>query len=232
MNEQELNTEISRERVLVVEDESRILSHLVQMMGEQGYAVTASDSYGDLQTRLKSINPEFDVIILDRLLRGRDSAALVEQIKEVSPDTKVLIVSAINTSAEKAALLDLGADDYITKPFDDDELVARVRALLRRGRPEIKVGNLILDSDRRILKINESEIPLQNKEFVLLKTLMRAPRRIFNKAFLYEHVWEMSADVESNVIETTVNKLRRRLEDAGANVAIKSMRHKGYWLEV
>jgi DNA-binding response OmpR family regulator len=142
-----------------------------------------------------------------------------------------MILSAIGTSSEKAALLDLGADDYLAKPFAGDELVARVRVLLRRNNPELKFGNLVLNSETRTMRVDEHETALQNKEYLLLRTLMQSPGKVFNKAYLYKKVWEMSEDVESNVVETTVNKLRRRLKDAGTSVQIKNVRNTGYWIE-
>ncbi|MNT19182.1 Heme response regulator HssR [compost metagenome] len=119
----------------------------------------------------------------------------------------------------------------MAKPFGSEELVARIRVLLRRTETILKLGNVALNSHDRTMKIGDQEIPLPNKEFVLLRTLIRNPRKIFSKVFLYEKVWEMSADVESNAIETMVNKLRRRLNEAGATVQIKNSRNAGYWIE-
>lgn len=223
--------EVSSHRILIVEDEIKLLSHLAKTISDEGFSTFTCASFTELENLLKIPVKRFDVVILDRLLHGKDSAEFVTRMKEVLPEVKIMILSAINSASEKAALLDLGADDYVAKPFSNGELIARIRALLRRSRPELKFGNVILNTERRTAKVDDKEFPLQNKEFTLLRTLIRTPGKVFNKIFLYEHVWEMSTEVESNVVEATVNKLRRRLEEAGANVSIKSMRNKGYWIE-
>ncbi len=216
-------------RILVVEDETKLQEHLAQIMREEGFSVFSCTSYRELEGLLK-IPARFDVIVLDRLLHGRDSAQLVVQLKLFFA-AKIMILSAVTTASEKAALLDLGADDYLAKPFDSDELVARIRVLLRRRNPELILGNLALNLDDRSMRVSGNEIRLTNKEFLLLRTLLQTPRKIFNKLFLYKRVWEMSEDVESNVVEATVNKLRRRLKDADASVQIKNGRNTGYWIE-
>lgn len=218
-------------RILIVEDELKLLDHLAQIVREEGHSPFTCQSFRDLENLLLAPSEVFDVIILDRLLHGRDSAELIEKMKADLPDAKIIILSAINSTSEKASLLDKGADDYMAKPFGSEELVARIRALLRRTEPVIKLGNVILNSHDRTMKIEGQEIPLPNKEFVLLRTLIRNPRKIYGKVFLYERVWEMSADVESNALETMVNKLRRRLTEAGATVHIKNSRNAGYWIE-
>jgi DNA-binding response OmpR family regulator len=218
-------------RVLVVEDELKLLNHLRDLFLEEQFSAFTCSSFGELETFLKLPVKAADVIVLDRLLHGRDAATLMEKIKRQLPSSRVLVLSAINTPAEKKALLDLGADDYVAKPFDSDELVARVRALLRRSVKTVVVGNVELDSEKRSLLVNGVSVTLQNKEFFLLRTLIESPGQVFSKSFLYQRVWEMSADVESNVIEATVNKLRRRLEEAGASITIKNARNLGYWVE-
>lgn len=217
--------------ILIVEDEFKLLNHLEERMKIEDFVVFKCDSYTDLENFVITPKVSIDIIILDRLLNGQDSSDLISAIKENMQDAKIIVLSALNTAYEKTALLDRGVDDYLSKPFDIDELVARIRALLRRNSKELVFGNIILDTERRNVKVNGQEMVLQNKEFILLKTLIKTPGKIFNKKFLYEYVWEMSVDVESNVVEATVNKLRRRLEDAGANPRIKSMRNKGYWIE-
>lgn len=216
--------------ILIVEDEQILLSHLSEMLSSS-FSVSKCQSFHDFERRAQDGDERFDIIVLDRLLHGQDSVDLLPRLKRARPETKVLVLSAINTPSEKAAVLDLGADDYLAKPFDGEELVARLRVLLRRSRPELRLGNLLLDSDRRTVVVGGKEIPLQNKEFALLRTFIQAPRKIFNKAYLYSQVWEMSTEVESNVVETTINKLRRRLREVGAEVFIKNMRNIGYWVE-
>jgi DNA-binding response OmpR family regulator len=173
----------------------------------------------------------FDLIVMDRLLHGKDSAVLMAKIKERIPDAKVMVLSAINSSTEKAALLNAGADDYLAKPFDSQELIARIRALLRRNRPDLQCGNVNLDSDNRLLKVENQELALTNKEFVLLRTLVENPGKIFGKTYLYEKVWGVNGEIDSNAVEATVTKLRRRLEELGANIHIKNTRNLGYWIE-
>ena len=225
------NEDISSCRILIVEDELKLLNHLAQIMSEEGHSPFTCESYRELENLLLVPTKRFEVIILDRLLNGRDSAELIEKLKVELPDAKILILSAINSPSEKASLLDKGADDYMAKPFGSEELAARIRVLLRRSEPILKFGNVILNSHDRTMKVGNQEVALPNKEFVLLRTLMSSPGKIYGKVFLYEKVWEMSAEVESNAIETMVNKLRRRLDEAGATVHIKNTRNAGYWIE-
>ncbi len=218
-------------RVLIVEDEAKLLEHLSRILKAEGFLSFSCTSFRELENILDAPDKRFDVIVLDRLLHGRDSAELMGKIKLGLPKTQIIILSAINTSSEKANLLDMGADDYLSKPFDSDELVARIRALLRRSKNELRFGNLVLDLNYRTIKVQDQELPLTNKEFALLRTLVQAPGKVFNKTFLHEQVWEMSTEVESHVVEATVNKLRKRLAEAGAQIQIKNTRHIGYWIE-
>lgn len=218
-------------RILIVEDEVKLLEHLARIVYEAGYSTFTCQSFRELENMLSVPRKRFDVIILDRLLHGRDSTELMEKIKSELPDSKILILSAINSPSEKALLLDMGADDYIAKPFGSEELVARIRVLLRRSEPSLKLGNVSLNSHDRTIKVGNNEISLPNKEFLLLRTLISTPGKIYAKTFLYEKVWEMSPDVETNAVETMVNKLRRRLSDAGASIQIKNTRNAGYWIE-
>lgn len=222
---------MSQPRVLIVEDEIKIQEYLAKTLTNAQFAVSACATLEELKEKISSLENLYDVIVLDRLLQGKDSAQLVEKIKREAPETRIIILSAIATAAEKASLLDLGADDYLAKPFDGDELIARVRVVLRRNKKHISLGNLLLSFENRSVKVGERECALTNKEFNLLKTLILRPGKIFHKAYLYENVWEMSSDVESNVVEATANKLRHRLKDLGANLQIKNLRNVGYWIE-
>lgn len=217
--------------ILIVEDEARLLDFLVEKISAEGFHVTQSYTFEDLKQQIIHLIPKPDVIVLDRLLGGKDSALLVPQIMNNCPYSKILILSAINSSTEKANLLDQGVDDYLAKPFEAAELIARIRVLLRRNSNELSFSNIVLDLEKRVVKVDENEIYLQNREFLLLKTLMKIPGKIYNKKYLYEHVWEVNSDVESNVVEATVNKLRRRMEEAQAKIKINCIRYKGYWVE-
>ncbi len=216
--------------VLIVEDEPKLLGHLEEKMRSEGFSVTTCSNYDSFESILGS-GYKAELIVLDRLLNGMDSARLIRRIKENTPDTKIIVLSAVTSSAEKIILLDSGVDDYVSKPFDIDELVARMRAVLRRNSKELVCGNVTLDLEKRVVRVNEKELVLQNREFILLKTLVRIPGKVFNKRYLYEYVWDISVEAESNVVEATINKLRRRLEEAAAGLQIKSMRNKGYWVE-
>lgn len=217
--------------ILIVEDEIKLLNHLEDRMRIEGFVIYKCNNYIELESFIKEPKATVEIIVLDRLLDTQDSSSLVPEIKENMPDAKIIVLSALNSAVEKTNLLDLGVDDYLSKPFDIDELVARMKALLRRNSKEIQFSNVLMNLEKRSVRINGQDIELQNKEFILLKTLIRTPGKIFNKKYLYEFVWKMNAEVESNVVETTINKLRRRLEEVGARVQIKSMRHKGYWIE-
>lgn len=225
------NATLTVQRVLIVEDEPRLLSHLMRIFSESGFSVFSCATIQELEGLVDLQARRFDLILLDRMLQNRDSAEILPGIKKQFPSGKVIILSAINSAAERAALLDRGADDYMGKPFDSTELIARARALLRRGPAQIQFGNLALDSVSRTINVGNAEMPLTNKEFLLLRALIQTPGKIFSKAYLYDEVWGIRADVESNVVETTVNKLRRRLRDAGATVTIKNSRNIGYWVE-
>jgi len=218
-------------RILIVEDETKLVEHLANLFRDDGFSVFTCTTYKELEAMLSLPAKRFDVVVLDRLLQGRDSVELVPRISDELPESKILVLSALNTATEKATLLNLGAEDYVAKPFDSAELLARVHVLLRRSRPEVRLGNVMLDSESRSMQVNGVDVPLTNKEFLLLRTLLKTPGKVYNKIFLYEKVWEMSSAVDSNVVESTVNKLRHRLEEANSTVQIKNSRNVGYWVE-
>lgn len=217
-------------RVLIVEDEEKLLTLIKATLAEH-FEVTAIGSHQELQELLEKASFPYDIVVLDRMMNGRDTVEVVSTLKSKFPQSQVLILSAINTPTEKAMSLDRGADDYLSKPFENEELVARVRALGRRAPSEVRFGNLAIDVISRSASVEGKTVTLTNKEYLLIWTLIRHPHRIFNKAALYQDVWQSNADIESNAIETTVNKLRRKLEEAGASISIRNSRNIGYWIE-
>ncbi|MES2855584.1 MAG: response regulator transcription factor [Bdellovibrionota bacterium] len=221
-------------RVLVVEDDQRLSDHLCRVISGEGIASTSVGTMEELDSLLVG-SDDFSAVILDRLLGQKDTKDRVKQIKLRWPSSPVIVLSAINTATERAELINLGADDYLGKPFLTQELLARLKATSRRtyGVQENyrRLGNLVLDLTKRTYAVGENYELLPAKEFLLLKVLTDDPGRVLNRSELLESVWGSSSMAETNVVEATISNLRRRLTDIGANVSIKNMRNAGYWIE-
>jgi DNA-binding response OmpR family regulator len=221
-------------KLLLVEDDAKLAGHLSANLREHGFLVSLLSDEPELQALIDDPPPRIDVIVLDRLLGSHDSKESLPAIRRRWPRTPILILSAISTPNERTELLNLGADDYLGKPFSTQELLARIRALLRRGSAPagayLKVGDLILDSVRRVMSVGDASEALPAKEFLLLRALCQEPGRIWNKHDLLDYVWGQAATVETNVVEATVTHLRRRLSDLGTPVSIRNMRNAGYWI--
>lgn len=223
-------------KLLIVDDEPEILKKMVILAESNGHAVKAATSVESLTQVLKSKSFYPHVIILDRILNGTDSITLIPEIRTSFADSRLIIVSAIDTAMEKASALDAGADDYLAKPFSAVELMARINVLARRknlldDRFQIHIGNIILDRGERSVKVNADTLQLSQKEFQLLFMFCSNPGKIFPREVLLEEVWQSSSEVESKVVEATINNIRRKIESGGATAKIKNMRNVGYWLE-
>jgi DNA-binding response OmpR family regulator len=225
--------------ILVCEDETKVRSFIVNSFRTEGYPVFESSNLEDLLQVLR-IESQVKVLILDRLLGNQDSSFHISEIKNLSPKLQILVLSAIDTPEQKAKILDLGAHDYLSKPFRLVELQARVRALVRRFQinPSEPQNTLILEyKDIRIDKLkhrtykNNSIIDLSNKEYQLLLTMIDHPGRVYNKYQLLDTVWSSQFDIESNVVEVTIKNLRKKLISSGSEVTIESRRQVGYWIE-
>lgn len=224
--------------IWLIEDEEKLLAMLASSLRTEGFLVRTCASIEEAEALVRGREPAPDLVVLDRLLHNRDGIDFIEPLRSAYPDVKILILSAINTAVEKAAALDRGADDYLAKPFSSVELLARMRALGRRPSAasaktaaHIKFGNLLLDTIARSVIIEDKRYNLPNKEFLLLRTFIEHPGKVFSKQVLFEQVWDISADAETNVVEATINNLRKRLRDMQANAVIKNMRNAGYWIE-
>lgn len=221
--------------VLIIEDDTNISDHLKLLLTKESCHVTQFTQPSEL---LEFINKKssYDCIILDRLIGTLDTKNYLKQIRNNNPLSTLLIVSAINTPAERAELINLGADDYIGKPFVDQELVARFRSLLRRGssqRPQYRqLGTAVLDMEKRLLLMRDKSEMLPSKEFLLLKILSDDIGKVYEKNYLLEMVWSFESTVESNVLEVTVANLRKKLNHLQTDFAIKNMRNSGYWIEI
>ena len=174
----------------------------------------------------------FDAVVLDIMLPGRDGLSVLRILRQRSNAVPVIVLTARGEIAEKVEGLDLGADDYLAKPFSIDELAARVRALLRRNSGEnlvcYRVEDLTLDLATRVARRGGRRIDLTTREFSLLECLMRAPGRVFTRTQLCERVWEYHFDPESNLVDVYIQRLRRKIDDGEPAKLIQTVRGTGY----
>ena len=220
-------------RLLVAEDDRKVASFIRQGLEEEGYAVEiAPDGAAALDLILGG--PRFDLVILDVLLPRQDGFAVLRTLREHRIETPVLFLTARDTIPDRVAGLDLGADDYLTKPFAFDELLARVRALLRRGQgrhaPLLKVADLTLDPATREVTRGDRKIGLTVREYALLEYLMRHAGRVQTRPMLAEHVWGLDFDPESNVVDVYVGYIRRKIDGPGERRLFHTIRGAGYVL--
>ena len=219
--------------ILIVEDEKRLADVLVQIMREAKYQAEAV--YDGQDGIDYALGGDYDVIILDVMLPKKDGFAVVRALRESKRATPVLMLTARSDVSDRVAGLDCGADDYLTKPFATEELLARVRALSRRqGEIVLDVlqyGDLELSVDTHDLKCSARSVRLSLKEFEVLRILMSAPRTIVSKEMLITKVWGYDSEAEANNVEAYISFLRRKLHYLGSRVSINVIRKVGYRLE-
>ena len=218
-------------RVLLVEDEPRAADILARGLREHAYAV---DVAGDGTAALEqAAATDYDAVILDVMLPRQNGLAVCRAIRESGSSVPILMVTARDAVEARIAGLDCGADDYLVKPFDFGELLARLRAIVRRGRqpmlPErIAIGALTLDTRGRRVLVGRRELALTAKEYALLEYLVRRAGDVVTRADIAEHVWDEHFDPLSNVVDVYIQRLRRKIEDAGVEPPIRTRRGEGY----
>ena len=220
-------------RVLVVEDEVKMARAIRRGMEQEGYAVdTALD--GDEGLHLVTEN-DYDAIVLDVMLPGVDGLEVCRRLRERGRWAPVLMLTARDTVPDRIEGLDAGADDYLVKPFAFGELLARLRALIRRGAVErpavLQVGDLALDPAGHSVTRAGRQVELSAREFALLEFLMRHPGEVVSRTAILEHVWDYNYDGFSNVVDVYVGYLRRKLEQPFGRTLIRTVRGVGYALE-
>ena len=220
-------------RILVVEDEKKVASFIKKGLEEEYYSVdTAFD--GKEGFRL-ALNEEYDLIILDVMLPYKDGFTLLKELRSNNIQTPVLFLTAKNSLTDKIEGLDIGADDYLTKPFSFEELVARVRALLRRisvsKTTDLKAGDLILDTQSHKVIRNSNEITLTPKEYAILEYLIRNKNKIISRTILTEHVYDYHFDTDTNVIDVYINKLRNKIDKGFEKQLLNTVRGIGYMIK-
>lgn len=217
-------------RLLFVEDSERLRLALVPALTSAGFAVDAAVDGAEALGFLTSF--EYQLVVLDLMLPKLDGFAVLSAMRERGLRPRVLVLSARDQVADRIRALDLGADDYLVKPFDLDELLARLNALSRRSleqtQPLLQVGNLLLDSRRRVVQYAGEALTLTPKEFALLECLMREPDRVFTRGQLFERVYSGSSESSDKVIEVLMSVLRGKLSRAGVPELIETRRGFGY----
>ena len=219
-------------RLLIIEDYRPLQQSLIKGLCEAGFAV---DSTGDGEEGLwYAMSNDYDVIILDLMLPGMDGLKILKKIRNEGRQSHVLILTAKDTLEDRVTGLDLGADDYLVKPFEFKELLARVRALVRRSyrkkNPYIKVQDLQIDLTRQQVWRGREEIQLTPREYALLEYLAMRAGQTVSRTDIWEHVYEFNSSASSNVIDVYIGYLRRKIDRIGKRPLIRTLRGRGYTL--
>jgi len=219
-------------RILVVEDEKRIADFLCRGLEGAGYAVDAVPTGGLALEHIHST--DYDLLVLDLMLPDMDGLQVLEKVRNRPVGPPVLILSARGTLDDRVKGLEQGADDYLVKPFAFVELLARVRALLRRGQPapeKLQVADLTLDCIRRKVSRGQETIDLAPKEFGILEYMMRNRGRPLSRTMIVEHVWDMDYDGLTNIVDVYIRHLRSKIDDRYPQKLIQTVRGIGYMIE-
>ena len=220
-------------RVLLAEDDSQLRASIMRGLREASFAVDPAAT-GAQALSLATSN-EYDAIVLDVLLPGKSGIVVCRAIRERGNQVPILMLTALDAVEHRIAGLDSGADDYLTKPFDFGELLARLRALTRRRGevmgPRIVVGDLVIDTLRHSVNRNGRDIVLTAKEFAFLLHLARSAGRVVSRAELMAHVWDDARNTYSNIIDVYASRLRRKIDDGEKVALFTTMRGSGFVLE-
>ena len=219
-------------KVLIVEDEAKTGDYLCQGLTENGFVVDlARNGVDGLHL---AASGSYDVIVLDVMLPGRDGWSVLRELRKTH-DTPVIFLTAQDEIEDRVKGLELGADDYLVKPFAFSELLARLRTLLRRGKnvqsEVLHSADLQLDPVRRKVMRGSTRIDLTAKEFVLLHLLMRHQGEVLSRTFITEQVWDMNFDSDTNVVEVAIRRLRAKMDDPFQQKLLHTVRGTGYVLE-
>ncbi|MGI2906004.1 response regulator transcription factor [Tolypothrix sp. VBCCA 56010] len=216
--------------VLFVEDEAKIANFVRAGLKEQGFVVDYCDN-GD-EGYLRALDNEYDAIVLDIMVPGKDGLSILKQLRQQGRNAPVILLTARNELDDRLQGLNLGADDYIAKPFFVEELAARIHAVVRRSVGErqniLAVGPLKLDRITREVTCDQQAIELTSREFNLLEYLMRSPGRVFTRTQILEHVWGYDFNPNTNVVDVCIQRIRKKIDPIDQTNWIESIRGVGY----
>lgn len=221
-------------KILVVEDETRIASYIRKGLTEQGFIVDCCEDGTD--GLHMAMTTSFDVILLDIMLPGRDGLSILRELRNAGRTVPVILLTARDGIADRVQGLNDGADDYITKPFYVEELVARLHAVSRRSAGAtssvLSAGGISLNRLSREVLVGAKKVTLTAREFSLLELLMRSPGTVYTRTQILEKVWEYHFDPQTNIIDVYIQRIRSRLADAGLTDIIETVRGVGYRIRV
>jgi DNA-binding response OmpR family regulator len=221
-------------RILVVEDERRLASIVKRGLVEEGYSI--DNAYDGEEAEYMAESTAYDLIILDIMLPKKDGIAVCHSLRSKRINTPILMLTAKDGVEDRVKGLDSGADDYQVKPFAFSELLARVRALIRREAmtktSKLQVGEIVLDTVSREVFRGERKIDLTTKEYSILEFFMRHPNAVITRTMLEENVWNYEFDSISNIIDVYIRRLRRKTEEEGEDSIIQTIRGAGYRMKV
>ena len=222
-------------KLLVVEDEAKTADYLRQGLSEAGFVVDLARN--GLDGHHLAMTGDHELIVLDVMLPDVDGWRILRALREAGREVPVLFLTARDSVEDRVKGLELGADDYLVKPFAFTELLARVRTLLRRGRnpalaEKLQVADLVLDLPRRRASRGGTRINLSNKEFALLELLVRRQGEVLPRSLIASQVWDMNFDSDTNVIDVAIRRLRAKVDDAFSPKLIRTVRGMGYTLDL
>ncbi|MDK9697677.1 MAG: response regulator transcription factor [Siculibacillus sp.] len=218
---------------LIIEDDAVVAEHVATLLGARDFATeTVTDGAEGLR---RAAARAYDLVVTDRMLPGLEGLDVVERLRALGVGTPVLVVSALGLAGDRAHGLDRGADNYLAKPFSDDEFLARVHALLRRARPEphpevMLVGDIEIRVKARTVHRAGRHVALSPKEFELLRCLAEHAGRFVPRSLLLERVWKLRFDPQTNVVDVHVSRLRGKIDEGFETTVIRSARGEGYML--
>jgi len=217
--------------ILLIEDEKKISEFIRKGLKEQSYNVETA--FDGVKGYSLAINKDYDIIILDILLPKQNGFSVCNKLREVGIKTPILMLTSMGQTEDKVRGLNMGADDYLTKPFKFEELLARIRALLRRGKSEkfvFEIDDLTLDTAGHVVKRNNIEINLTAKEFALLEYLLKNKKRVMSRTQISENVWGIDFDMGSNVVDAYIKFLRQKIDKGFSKPLIHTVIGVGYVL--
>jgi len=219
-------------KILIIEDEKDVATYVAKALKEHGYAVdVARDGRQGIE---KATSQDYDLVVLDMMLPHADGWEVLGAIRKSGKDTRVLVLTALDSTSDKVRALDRGADDYLVKPFAGAELTARVRALLRRSKgettTELTYADIKMDLVKRRVTRGDRDVELTNREFSLLEYFLRNAEQVLTRAMLVQHVWGYQFDPMTNLVDVYINYIRTKMDMEGPVKLIHTVRGAGYML--